>query len=102
MSTDRTHIHLLLDRIREEQYHQGATLQDITERQEEALKLLKGIFRLVRDRSCTRPSKIAALLSHATGTFAQCVASLLLLVYILKGGDIPTAVATLGKLFGMP
>jgi hypothetical protein len=50
MSTDRPHIHLLLNRIREEQHHQGVMLLDITERQEEGLKLLKGIFRLLRDR----------------------------------------------------
>ena len=70
MSTDRTYIHLLLDSIREEQHHQGAMLLDITERQEEALKLLKGIFRLVRDRPSAKPSRIAALLPQlATGTF---------------------------------
>ena len=98
-----THVHLLLDRIREDQHHHGAMLQDIADRQEEGLKLLKGIFKLARDRPSAKPSKIAALLPQlATSTFAQCAASLLLLIYILKGGDIPTAVATLGKLFGLP
>ena len=97
---DTTHIHLLLDRIREAQHMQWETLQDIAERQGEALRYLRAIFKAVREKPA-KPSPLAGLLPKvAPLTLAQYSASALLLLYVLKGGDIPTAVGMLGKLFG--
>ena len=50
-----------------------------------------------------KPSPLAALLPKvAPSTLAQYGVSALLLLYVLKGGDILTAVQMLGKLFGGP
>jgi len=99
---DTTHIHLLLDRIREAQHMQEAMLLDIAERQEDALRFLQAIFRGVREKPA-KPSPLAGLLPKvAPLTLAQYGASALLLLYVLKGGDIPVAVGMLGKLFGAP
>ena len=62
MPTDTTHIHLLLDRIREQQHHHGAVLLDIAERQEEGLKLLK----VDQPRRHVRDEAVAAALCAAT------------------------------------
>jgi len=102
MPTDTTHIHLLLDRVREDQHHQGAMLLDITERQGEALRFLRAIFKAVREKP-SKPSPLAALLPKAApSTLAQYGVSALLLLCVLKGGDILTAAQMLGKLFGGP
>jgi len=102
MPTDTTHIHLLLDRIREAQRQQWEALQDIAERQGEALRFLRTIFKAVREK-LAKPSPLAALLPKvAPSTLAQYGVSALLLLYVLKGGDILTAAQMLGQLFGGP
>jgi len=98
---DSTHIHLLLDRIREAQHQQWEIMQDIAQRQGEALRFLRAIFKAVRTKPA-KPSPLADLLPKvAPLTLAQYGVSALLL-YVLKGGDILTAVQMLGKLFGGP
>ena len=99
---DSTHIHLLLDRIREAQHQQWEIMQDIAQRQGEALRFLRAIFKAVRTKPA-KPSPLADLLPKvAPLTLAQYGVSALLLLYVLKGGDILTAVQMLGKLFGGP
>jgi hypothetical protein len=99
---DTTHLHLLLDRIREEQHHQGTLLQDISERHEEGLRLLRGILKLLRDRA-SKPTKPwqSFLPQGAMTTGIQYAAALAAMIYLLRGGDLEK-LAGLVKLFGLP
>lgn len=99
MVSDTTHIHLMLDRIREHQHHQGALLQDISDRQEEGMAVLETIAKQTRE-----PSPKSAPLSLPPGmltTGFQYLAVLAGLAYLLKGGDLEN-LAGLVKLFGLP
>lgn len=99
MVSDATHIHLLLDRIREDQYHQGALLQDISDRQEEGMAVLETIAKQARE-----PSPKSAPLALPPGmltTGFQYLAVLAGVAYLLKGGDLEN-LAGLVKLFGLP
>lgn len=68
-----THIHLLLDRMREEQHDQTALLHDIAERQEEHQRVLHYIARAVKQKGSTRKkssldsSKLIALAASLWG-----------------------------------
>jgi hypothetical protein len=81
---DSTHIHLLLDRIREEQHHQGRLLLDIADQQEEGLRLLRSIFKTLRERAA--PAKRLPHGSVSTGI--QYLMVLAAVVYMVKGGDL--------------
>jgi hypothetical protein len=47
---DTIHLSFLLDRIREGQMQHGALLHDLAQDQQEALRLLRSIITLLRDR----------------------------------------------------
>jgi hypothetical protein len=92
-----TTIYPLLDRIREEQLQQGALLQDIAERQEESIRLLRGIGKVLRERAA--PSKGIVFPWATAMTGVQYLIVLVGLVYALKGGDLEK-LAALVKAFG--
>jgi hypothetical protein len=92
-----TTIYPLLDRIREEQLQQGALLQDIAERQEESIRLLRGIGKVLRER--TSPSKSMVFPWATAMTGVQYLIVLVGLIYALKGGDLEK-LAALVKAFG--
>jgi hypothetical protein len=97
---DTTHLHLMLDRIREDQYRQGALLQDIVDRQEEWMAVLETIAKQTREPS----PKSSAPLTLPPGiltTGFQYLAVLAGVAYLLKGGDLEN-LAGLVKLFGLP
>jgi hypothetical protein len=98
---DTTHLSILLDRLREGQIQQAMALHDLAQNLREALRLQRDIINLLRDRPSSMRSKATAVLSTLTsGTFAQYATAAMLLVYVLKGGDILTAVSTIAKAFG--
>lgn len=92
-----THLHWMLDRIREQQHLHTEALRQISERQKLIIKLLK-------DRKSSPPQSTAkkklatTLVKEAVSTFAQYAASLLTVAYIIRGGDLLTA---LEKVFGL-
>ncbi len=99
---DLTHLNWMLDRIREQQLISAEVERQNAQRLKLIVKLLKEI------KSSPRPSTaktklLSSLLPTAVSTFAQYAASLLTLGYLLKGGDLMTAVEkllTLAKLAG--
>jgi hypothetical protein len=94
---DGTHIHLLLDRIREDQHIQGSLLIDVIERQDESLRILRGIGKLLRDK----PSKPKLSLPQGVWTTGlQYLAVLGALVYLLRGGDLEKLAGAV-KLLGL-
>ena len=100
---DTTHLSILLDRLREGQIQQAMMLHDLAQDLREALRLQRSILTLLRDRPSGKPRKAPAVLSILTSaTFAQYATAVMLLVYVLKGGDILTAVATVSNAFGGP
>ena len=100
---DTIHLSFLLDRIREGQMQHGALLSDLARDQQEALRLLRHSCKLLRERPSSKPSKASSALAILTsGTFAQYATTAMLLVYVLKGGDVLTAIATVSKVFGGP
>src|SRR5262245_2795263 len=100
---DTMHLTFLLDRLREGQIQQGALLDDLARDQQEVLRLLRGLIKRLRDTPSSKPSRPATVLPMlVSGTFAQYAASALLLLYVVRGGDILTAVAAVSKAFGGP
>lgn len=91
-------IHLMLDRIREHQHHQGSLLQDISDRQEDGMKLLETI---AKTRESPQKSAALALPPGMLTTGFQYLAVLAGVAYLLKGGDLEN-LAGLVKLFGLP
>lgn len=92
-----TSIYPLLDRMREDQLQQTALLQDIADRQDESIRILKGIGKLLRDK----PSKPKLSLPVGVWTTGlQYLAVLGALVYLLKGGDLEK-LAGAAKLLGL-
>ena len=100
MPMEPVHIHLLLDRIREDQYHQGALLQSISDRQENGLKLLEAVAKQTRESSPKSSAPLTLPPGMVTTGF-QYLAVLAGLAYLLKGGDLQN-LAGLVKLFGLP
>jgi hypothetical protein len=92
-----TSIYPLLDRMREGQLQQTALLQDIAERQDESIRLLRGIGKMLRERAA--PSKGMAFPWATAMTGVQYLIVLVGLIYALKGGDLEKLVA-LAKAFG--
>jgi hypothetical protein len=91
-------IYPLLDRIREDQLRQTGMLIDVTERQDESIRLLRGIGKLLRER----PSgKRLSLPQGTVSTSMQYLAVAAAVVYLLKGGDLATLSGLL-KAFGLP
>ena len=100
---DTTHLSILLDRLREGQIQHAMVLHDLTQDLREALRLQRSILTLLRDKPSSKPSKATPALSVLTSaTFAQYATAAMLLVYVLKGGDILTAFAAVSKVFGGP
>lgn len=93
---DTTHLHLMLDRIREDQHIQGSLLIDVIERQDESLRILRGIGKLLRDK----PSRSISLPPGAVMTGLQYLAVAAALIVMLKGGDLEP-VAKFVKVFGL-
>lgn len=90
-------IYPLLDRIREDQLRQTGMLIDVIERQDESLRILKGIGKLLRDK----PSKPKLSLPAGVWTTGlQYLAVLGALVYLLRGGDLEK-LAGVVKLLGL-
>jgi hypothetical protein len=100
MVSDAAHIHLMLDRIREQQYQYGALLQDISNRQEDGLKLLEVVAKQTRESSPKSSAPLTLPPGMVTTGF-QYLAVLAGLAYLLKGGDLQN-LAGLVKLFGLP
>src|SRR5688572_23928048 len=94
---DTHHLHWMLERIRENQLLQS----EAERRNAERLKL---IIRLLKEPKSAPPlptvrKKLGlTLVKEAVSAFAQYAASLLTLAYILRGGDLMTA---LEKLLGL-
>ena len=103
MRTDTTHIHLLLQSIREDQLHQGSLLEDIAERQEEGLRLLRGIFKQLRERAAKPVKKpVLHLPPGAVLTSIHYLTTLWLTIYLLRDGVEVDKLAPLLKAFGLP
>lgn len=92
-----THLHLMLDRIREAQHDQGSLLLDIVERQDENLRHLRTIGKLLRDKP---KGKAISLPQGSVTVGIQYLAAMAAVVYLLKGGDLEK-VAGLVKLLGL-
>ncbi len=90
-------IYPLLDRIREDQLRQTGMLIDVIERQDESLRILRGIGKLLRDK----PSKPKLSLPQGVWTTGlQYLAVLGALVYLLRGGDLEKLAGAV-KLLGL-
>ncbi len=94
---DLTHLNWMLDRIREQQLIQAEVDRQNTARLKLILKLIK------EPKSSPPPSTVKkklanTLIKEAVSTFAQYAASLLTVAYIIRGGDLLTA---LEKVLGL-
>jgi hypothetical protein len=94
-------IYPLLDRMREEQLQQGALLQDIIEGQEESVRLLRTIGKLLREPSAPSKKLTSILPQGSLTTGVQYLAAIAGAAYLLKGGDLEKLTGLL-KLLGLP
>jgi hypothetical protein len=97
MSTEQITMQLLLG-IRDHQHQQMAALQDIVDRQDESIRLLRGIGKLLRDKP-SKPVRTWALPQGALWAGLQYLAMLAAVIYMLKGGDLGK-LAALVKVLG--
>lgn len=96
MPTEQITVQLLLD-IRDHQHLHSAQLLDVIERQDESLRILKGIGKLLRDKP-SRPKLSLPVGVWTTGL--QYLAVLGALGYLLRGGDLEK-LADAVKLLGL-
>lgn len=96
MPTEQITVQLLLD-IRDHQHRNSAQLLDVIERQDESIRLLRSIGKLLRDKDTTPKLPLPPGI-WTTGLQYLAVAGAL--VYLLKGGDLEK-LAGAAKLFGL-
>ena len=87
---DGTTLHLLtrLDAIRETQLHHGQLLEETAE----TIQALKAV-------SSSAPKSLSASFAPVLSGAAQWAGGILALAYLMRGGDIGTAMAFLQKVF---
>lgn len=94
-------IYPLLDRIREDQLRQTGMLIDVIERQDESIRLLRGIGKMLRERAAPSRGWTSFLPQGTFTTGFQYLAVIAGAAYLLKGGDLEK-LAGLAKLVGLP
>jgi hypothetical protein len=105
MASDRKEVYESDDSVRagrrvvNAEYDVLLTAEEVTAQAVEAQQAAEAAATAATEQAAAEQRKQAALTS---GTFAQYATTAMLLVYVLKGGDVLTAIATVSKVFGGP